>query len=94
MTDLLDLITTHKRYDIEDACARRKAARLARSKAARRGWETQRAKFRAIDAFRQPDIPADDWAPCQRCGFVLVACDCDADHGHFNRAREMLNATR
>lgn len=24
---------------------------------------------------------ADDWAPCPRCKFISVACDCDAPRG-------------
>jgi hypothetical protein len=49
--DLVSLIELSKRWDIEDCCARRKAKRLAKSRASLRGWDTQRENFKRIDAF-------------------------------------------
>lgn len=50
--DLLYLIALNRRYELEDALAARKARRLAHARASRLGWESRRASFNRIDAFK------------------------------------------
>lgn len=78
--DLIDLTILNLKWNIEDACLARKVRRLEKlSRSARRGVASKhRDRLAAATALRPAhDLPQDDWAPCPRCNFISVACDCD-----------------